>query len=425
MNTNYDILIIGGGMVGATLACALADSPLKIGIIENQATPTLPVDTDAYDLRVSAITLATQIIFRNLGVWNDITTHRHQPLRAIEVWEADQTETSGTRSISDNSATIHFDSAEIGTPALGFIIENRVILATLWQEIRRHHNIEIFSSAQVESLSATDTQAQVRLKQGQVLSAHLLVGADGAQSFVRQGAGIETHGWGYDQKGIVATVTISKPHGECAFQRFLPTGPLAFLPLMGQQCSIVWSCTTDTADRLLDMDDSRFIAALQTAFGYRLGEILNVSVRTAFPLSLSHATSYVQPRIAIVGDAAHHIHPLAGQGVNMGLADAATLAQVILTACAKGKDIGAFGELRRYERSRKGANIAMLVVTDSLQRLFGAASNPVKMLRNFGLRSLDKVPVIKKQIMLQALGITGDLLTLAYAAPTAKYPCKI
>ncbi|HLQ24768.1 MAG TPA: UbiH/UbiF/VisC/COQ6 family ubiquinone biosynthesis hydroxylase [Acidiferrobacterales bacterium] len=405
MRTDYDILIAGGGIVGTTLACALATPGLTVGLIDDHSPSPLPImdtaDTD-YDLRVSAITLASRNIFQNLNAWTGMQRTRVSPMREMQVWDA------GGR------GAIHFDSAEIGEPCLGFIIENRVILAALFDCLQTFTDIEHLYPATIENIQVDKTGAQTQLKDGRKLRARLLVGADGAQSHVREEAGIHTHGWSYGQKAIVATVTTSRPHNETAWQKFLPTGPLAFLPLNHQhRCSIVWSTDAGNAEILLRWEDAVFINALQTAFGDRLGEITSVSARAGFPLALSHAESYVQPRLALVGDAAHSVHPLAGQGVNLGIADACSLAEIILDAHMDKKDIGAYSILRRYERWRKGDNLTMLAITDGLNRLFGISATPVKRLRNIGLNAVNSMALIKNLLMRHATGLQGDLPNLS------------
>ncbi len=323
-------------------------------------------------------------------------------MREMRVWDA------------SGQGAIHFDSAEIGEPCLGFIIENRVISAALFDRLQTFADVECLHPATIETMHIDEAGAQTQLKDGRKLRARLLVGADGAQSRIRELAGIHTKGWSYGQKAIVATVTISRPHNETAWQQFLPTGPLAFLPLNCQhRCSIVWSTDAGNAEILFRCEDSMFIKELQAAFGDRLGTITAVSARAGFPLTLNHADSYVQPRLALIGDAAHSVHPLAGQGVNLGIADACSLAEIILAAHTNKKDIGAYAVLRRYERRRKGDNLAMLAITDGLNRLFGISATPVKQLRNIGLNAVNGVALIKNLLMRHATGLHGDLPSLS------------
>jgi 2-octaprenylphenol hydroxylase len=244
-----------------------------------------------------------------------------------------------------------------------------------------------------------------------------VIGADGPRSRVRQQASIDLTAWGYAQQAIVATVAPEQSHASTAWQRFLATGPLAFLPLADGRCSIVWSVDSEQADILLAHEDARFLEALATAFGDRLGAVVATSTRAAFPLQRAHAKRYVDSRIALIGDAAHTVHPLAGQGVNLGLLDAAVLAEVLLDADGAGRDIGSVPVLRRYERWRKGDNLAMLAVTDGLKRLFGNSMVAVARMRNLGLDVTDSVRPVKNMFMRRAAGLEGDLPRLARGLP--------
>ncbi|MCK4951347.1 MAG: UbiH/UbiF/VisC/COQ6 family ubiquinone biosynthesis hydroxylase [Gammaproteobacteria bacterium] len=397
----YDVLIAGGGMVGASLACALGNSGLKVALIEPADFPQAPAIDDPYGLRVSAITLASQCIFQNLGVWDTIKANRISPFREMHTWDA------------GGDGRIHFDSAEIGEATLGHIIENQLIQAALYQRCRDFENIDIIQQNAVQLYEVGEDQVDLQLKSGMELKTRLLVGADGRDSDIRKLAGIATTGWEYQQTAVVASVTPEKPHQETAWQRFLSSGPLAFLPLGNGDCSIVWSTTPDEANRLLELPEDEFCQQLEDAFESKLGKILHTGSRAAFPLRLQHATDYVKPRIALVGDAAHAIHPLAGQGVNLGLLDAATLAEVLLQSVEQGKDPGAYGVLRRYERWRKGENLSMMFAMDGFKKVFGSDIAPVRLLRNMGLNFADQVVPLKNQIMIRAMGLQGDFPALA------------
>jgi 2-octaprenylphenol hydroxylase len=397
-SADYDVVVVGGGMVGATLACALGGSPLKVAVLERHAPATPPTADD--DLRVSAITLASRALFDSTGAWPGIERRRAGCVREMRVWDA------------GGSGEIHFAAAELGEVCLAYIIQNSVIVAALHERLARFTNVHVVTGEVAAVVPARP--AEVHLLDGRRLAARLLVGADGAGSLVRLAAGIDTQELPMRQKGIVATVRTGHPHEQTAWQRFLPTGPLAFLPLADPHaCSIVWSADDRRADELMTLNDADFLAELATAFGDRLGELLGTSARAAFPLALSHAKRYIEDGIALVGDAAHTVHPLAGQGVNLGLLDAAALAEVVLDAEHAHKDIGAHHVLRRYERWRKGENLTMIAVTGGFRYLFGNAWPGVTSLRNLGLSLADSASPLKRFIMRRAAGLEGDLPRLA------------
>jgi len=400
MSDHFDLVIVGAGMVGSTLACSLGNTSLRIGVLE--ANPLQTVwDKDSVDLRVSAITAASQQIFRQLGVWEEMVTLRVSPFREMYVWDA------------GGDGAIHFDSADIGEDRLGHIVENRVIQKTLLDKMMALENVEFICPARLSSMQISTDVADLHLEDGRQITTGLVVGADGGNSQVRQMAGIETQGWSYDQKAVVAAVKTTASHRETAWQRFLPEGPLAFLPLSNGGCSIVWTTSPEHADALLNMNEHRFMLELTQAFDSKLGQIVECGPRAAFPLRLQHVNNYVKDRLALIGDAAHTIHPLAGQGVNLGLLDAAVLSEVLGNASEKGHDIGAFHILRRYERWRKGDNLIVMAVMDGFNRLFGSSIDPVRRIRNFGLDLTNVVMPVKNQIILHAMGMKGDLPRLA------------
>jgi len=400
MTGHFDVVIVGAGMVGSTLACSLEQTALRIGIVEALPPPTT-WDPDSIDLRVSAVTAASQQIFKGLGVWDQMVVQRVSPFREMHVWDA------------GGDGAIHFDSADIGEDRLGYIIENRVIQQALLDKVMTLGNIEFICPAKLMSMTVNAESVDLQLEGGRRLSTKLIVGADGGNSQVRQFAGIGTRGWLYDQKAVVATVKTSKSHRETAWQRFLPDGPVAFLPLSNGWCSIVRTTTPAHADELLDMDEDAFMRELTKAFDAKLGQIVECGPRAAFPLRLQHVNAYVKERLALIGDAAHTIHPLAGQGVNLGLLDAAALSEVLGDASEKGHDIGAYHVLRRYERWRKGDNLLIMAVMDGFKRLFGSSIDPVRSIRNLGLNLTNAMMPVKNQIMLRAMGLKGDLPRLA------------
>ncbi len=400
MKADYDVVVVGAGMVGATLTLALSEKGLRVAVIE-ACEPQLEWPAGSHDLRVSAVTEASGQIFRSLGVWQTMVVSGVSPFSDMHVWDA------------GGGGEIHFDCAGIGAASLGHIIENRVIQAALVGRLQRQGRADWFCPDTVDAFDVSEERVSITLASGGQLSARLLAAADGGRSRIREMAAIETRGWRYDQTAVVATVKTEKPHQETAWQRFLETGPLAFLPLSDGQSSIVWSTSPEQAASLLTLDDEVFCAELAKAFDYRLGAVTATGSRAAFPLQLQHAKNYVLPRLALVGDAAHTIHPLAGQGVNLGLLDAATLAEVLAEASAMKRDPGAMPVLRRYERWRKGDNLLTMAVMDGFKRLFGAQSAPLRWLRNRGLSLVDSMEPVKHQIMYQAMGFRGDLPQIA------------
>ncbi len=399
---HYDIVIVGGGMVGSALACALSNnSTLNIAIIESRE-PEPNWDNKSFDQRVSAITRGSQHLFEQLGVWETMQADRISPYSEMFVWDA------------TGDGHIHFDCADVGEPNLGHIIENRVITRALTQHVEQLDNVRVFCPAKPKRLTqnpdTTSTKrnsVQLELGDGVALECDLIVGADGGNSWVRQQAGIEIVTRNYNQQAVVTTVKTSLPHQETAWQRFLPTGPLAFLPLTEGYSSIVWSTTPEQAQELLELDEEEFKASLANAFDHKLGDIIELGPRAAFPLKGQHAKHYVKPHLALVGDAAHTIHPLAGQGVNLGFADISKLAEVILEDKSNGKATGSFKTLRRYERSRRGDNLLMLESMGAFKTLFSNENTGLSKLRNLGLNITNKVAPAKHLFMRHAMGLSN------------------
>ncbi|MDH5591956.1 MAG: UbiH/UbiF/VisC/COQ6 family ubiquinone biosynthesis hydroxylase [Gammaproteobacteria bacterium] len=388
MTAHYDVIIVGGGMVGATLAVALSEqTSLKIALIEAQS-PSPISEQDAPDLRVSALTRASETLLKNLNIWQHLISCRISQFTDMRVWE------------TSNSA-LHFDSADIDQPLLGHIIENRHLQQACLTQCKQIATIDILCPAKPQALIGN----RLTLEDGRHLSADLIVGADGAHSPLREWANIETHGWDYQQSAVVCTVTTEKPHQHTAWQRFLPEGPLAFLPLANpHQCSIVWSNSTEEAESLQRLNDEAFTDKLSLAFEKTLGDIVTISQRASFPLKLRHADHYVESGFALVGDAAHTIHPLAGQGVNIGLLDAATLAEIVIEAHQKGRNIGSLHTLKKYQRKRKGDNLAMQLTMDAFKRVFGSDLAPLRWARRFGLKTVNQSTLLKNLFIHQASG---------------------
>jgi len=409
----YDVVVVGGGMVGTALAIALAsqpvDKPLRIALIEAQAPTSMPKigKNTAFEPRVSALTQASRQLLNNIGVWPHIARQRYGLMQQMKVWDADGT------------GHIEFRAEDIGQSELGFIVENHITVAALFERLQEFDNIELIAPARIEGLGIFQQgQRNVSLDDGRELFARLVVGADGAMSRVRELAGISHQEKSYQQSAIVTTVKTQRPHQHTAWQRFLETGPLAFLPLRScegddHSCSIVWSLDDEELDAKLALDDEAFAATLARAFEHRLGDIIAVDKRFAFPLRQRHADLYVQPGLALVGDAAHTIHPLAGQGVNLGLMDAAVLTEELIRACQRQLELGELSVLQRYQRRRRGDNALMMGTMSGFKRLFGEPALPVRWLRNTGMNWLNELSPLKNRVAANAMGLSGDLPALA------------
>ncbi|MCU7798775.1 MAG: UbiH/UbiF/VisC/COQ6 family ubiquinone biosynthesis hydroxylase [gamma proteobacterium symbiont of Lucinoma myriamae] len=390
----YDIIIVGGGMVGATMACALGNSALKVAVIEARQS-NFDWPENSHDIRVSALTHASQHIFENLGVWQSMQHDGVAAYNKMSVWDA------------SGQGQIHFDSVDVGQMDLGHIVENRVIQKALQNKLAEFDNIDLLMPLQLQSMSLDKAGVELITSDGQHLSTELVVGADGANSWVRKQAGIALNSWAYQQTAVVCNVQTSESHQDTCWQQFMPEGPLAFLPLADGQSSIVWSTTEEKSQALVNMDEQSFNQELQMTFGSTLGRIQLTSERGAFPLRLRHAKHYVEEHLALVGDAAHTVHPLAGQGVNLGLLDAVVLAEEVLRAHEKKRALGAMSTLRRYERRRKADNVAMLAAMDAFKRLFSNDITLLKLLRNTGLNLADKFSPFKNLMIKRAMGHSG------------------
>lgn len=401
MKTRYDVLIVGGGMVGSALACALGDSGLSVAVLERQ----LPRSFDPaqlHDLRVSALSIASERFLENIGAWEGIRSRRNCPYRRMKVWER-----------SSTAAATEFDAAEIGHDHLGYIVENRLIQIALLDRLKDFANIDLISPAPTARIDYSPGATLVQLEDGNELIGRLVVAADGGDSRVRQAAGIGVTKWDYEQQALVASVTTAYGQQDITWQQFTPTGPLAFLPLSGNNASLVWYNTPNQVKRLQALPDTQFLEQLLATFPAELGCITQIQGRSSFPLRRQHAQQYVKEGVALVGDAAHMIHPLAGQGVNIGLLDAASLAEVLLAAHVAGESLCSLDVLSRYEKQRRRHNLLMMQVMDGFYRVFSNDIGPLKMLRNAGLGLAGRLPPARNRVMEFAMGLRGDLPSLA------------
>ena len=388
-----DVIIIGGGMVGLTLALALEHSGLKVAVIEGHLPePQLP---DIPENRVSAINLASQTLLTRLQAWPSDTS-RLGPYTDMQVWEA------------DSAAQIEFSASMVQQPHLGHIVENRVLQLSLLARAKRSPHITLHMPAKAHTVSVSEQGAFVLLDNGLPITGRLLVGADGARSWLREQLQPQMVTWDYDHSALVATLHTAEPHQQTARQIFRDQDILAFLPLAdAHQCSIVWSCPPALASERLALSDTDFNKAIAHAFDMRLGACQVLGPRMAIPLTARYSQQFCGPRWALIGDAAHTVHPLAGQGVNLGLQDAAALAQTLSQLHQEGKDIGSHAQLRAFERWRKAEAVTLLVAMEGLKRLFGQRNPWLRSLRGLGLNLTNKLTPLKRQLAAQALGTTG------------------
>lgn len=401
-HTEYDIVIAGGGMVGLAMALALADTSLRVALVDQKAPrPSAelpPLDEPRFDNRVSALTPASAAFLDELGVWSPLARLRLCPYTRMEVWDAD-----GTGSIS-------FDARELHAESLGYLVENSLVTAVLADGLARS-KVDTHYGSGFAGLEREAEGWTLRLQDGRSFGGKLLIGADGGASRIREWAGLRTRGWSYEQQALVTTFRTELPHEATARQVFMRTGPLAFLPLRlqgedaGHHSSIVWSCDPELAQELLALEPDEFAGRCARAFEHRLGALDILNPVQSFPLRQLHAVDYVLPQLALIGDAAHTIHPLAGQGVNLGLADAKSLAAVVRRALAQGRDYASLQTLSRYQRERKPLNLGMMLGMEGFKRLFGSNELALRWLRNNGLALVDGLGPIKQTIARYATGL--------------------
>ncbi len=393
---NYDVVIAGGGLAGASLACALAPAGLRIAVVE--AVPLKSESQPSYDDRIIALAYGSQRILAGLGVWPEIAARDATPIERIHV--------------SDRG---HFGIARLtreqaGTEALGYVVPTRVLGEALYAFLAARTQVTMLCPAQVSALKTGGRAAGVTVRSdaGETrLNARLVVIADGGRSQLRELAGIRAQVRDYHQTAILSTVTPELPHRNTAYERFTETGPLAFLPTRKNRFALVWTARRDEVDALMALSDQEFLDRLQARFGYRAGRLSRLGRRNAYPLQLVRISDPVAPRVVAVGNAAHAIHPIAGQGFNLGLRDVAALAEVIHDAHRAGLDIGGDALLTGYAQWRRRDTRATIAFTDGLVRVFSNDFAPAVVMRGLGLLAVDNLPFVKRLLMRQAMGLTG------------------
>jgi len=390
-------------MVGASLACALGNQPLRVGVIE--AVPFRSESQPSYDDRSIALAYGARKIFEGMGLWQQVA-EIVTPIKKIHV--SDRGHFGSTR----------MDAAREGYPALGYVVENRDIGQLFATTLASLPNVELICPATLQNFTINANDAEVVIERDgkiETLTTKLIVGADGGRSVVRQLAGIDHTSDDYNQNAVIANVTPGKDHQNIAYERFTDSGPLALLPMSGGRCSLVWTVDRENIGAVMEWDDGTFLARLQERFGMRLGLLQKVGRRNAYPLALVRTDEHIRPRLALIGNAAHVLHPIAGQGFNLGIRDVAALAQVIVEA--KDDDIGALSVLNQYEQWRKRDQDCVTGLTDGLVRIFSNQITPLVIARNSGLLAMDMIPPVKRMLMRQTMGLAGKLPKLARGIP--------
>lgn len=398
----YDVVVIGGGLAGLTQAIALASHGIRVAVIDRE-DPARAVHA-GFDGRVSAIALASQRMLAAIGLWQHVS--EAQPMWDIRV------------SDGDSLLFVHYDHAALGNEPFGYLVENRVMRLAQQAAVDELPLLQLFAPMAVRRIErgipGSGAAASVELKDGRRLQARLVIGADGRQSFVREGAGIRTVEWSYRQSGIVCTVAHELPHDGAAQERFLPAGPFAILPMTDDEngvhrSSLVWTEPTERAEAIMALDDGGFNTEMRRRFGDGYGDAHVVGPRWSYPLAFLHAERYTDHRLALIGDAAHGIHPIAGQGLNLGLRDIAALTEALVDARGLGLDLGQADVLERYARWRRTDTLVLSAVTDGLTRLFSNDIAPVRVVRDLGLGLVDRILPLKKFFMRHAMGDVGTL----------------
>ena len=406
MTTDYDILIIGGGMVGASLGVALAPLPLRVGLIE--AVEFGSAAQPSYDDRTVALSYGSKRIFESLGVWSRLEARGATAIQRIHI------------SDRGHFGFARLDAREAAVEALGYVVENRALGQALKPALAETANLTVICPASVEDVAFAGDAASVTFRRGgklETLSARLVVAADGGASPVRNRTGIETRRTDYHQTALVTNVTPEQSHGNVAYERFTANGPLAFLPMSENRCAVVWSLPPEKVEALLTLDEASFMTALQEQFGTRLGRLLKVGKRAAYPLALTRVSEHIRPRLVLIGNAAHTVHPVAGQGFNLGLRDVAVLAQVLNEAQRAGRDLGELAVLKDYADWRRRDNLAISTFTDGLVRTFSNDLAPLSLVRSLGLVAVDLFPPAKRMLLRLSMGLAGRLPRLARGLP--------
>ena len=385
-----DVAIAGGGMIGAACALALARKGFEVVLIEAREPAPWRAE-DREDLRVIALAPSSAKLLDELGVWQTVHDARVSPYSRMHVWDA------------ESGGELHFDAANEGRAVLGWIVENKLLLSTSWQALDAA-GVQRICPGELRDFETRTDRVSLELREGQPLSARLLVIADGAKSALRDKAGVSTRERDYTQRAVVAHVSTERPHEATAWQRFLPGGPIALLPLSDGRSSIIWTLPEAEAQRVLSMDDPAFCEAVGFASDFRLGRITGTAPRASFPLRLQLAKSYATERCVLLGDAAHAVHPLAGQGANLGLRDVAELVSVLGEAHGARRDFAAPHVLQRYARRRRSADTLDALSFDALARLFALRAPPLVTLRGIGMRAVDALAPLKRRLSEHAAG---------------------
>jgi len=407
MKNDSNILIVGGGLSGPILALALAQAGLKVTVIDTLEQKVRK--NAAFDGRSYAVALTSQRLLSGTGVWDVVADHS-QPILEIKV-------TDGRAGEGPSPFFMHFDHAEIEEGPMGYMVQDRFLRRALLDAMNRTNGVTHISGQTVTNQVVTSSGANVTLSSGKVVHGALIVGADGRSSGTASRAGIKRSGWGYDQTALVCAIAHEKPHHGIAHQFFMPPGPLAILPLPGNVSSIVWSETAKNAAAFSALSDNEYVTMLRPRFGDFLGEINLAGKRFTYPLSLSLALNLAADRVALIGDAAHGVHPIAGQGLNAGMRDIAALAEVIIDANRRGEDIGSPNVLGRYEQWRRFDNTTLAIATDTFNRLFSNDNAGLRGLRDIGMGIVNAIPGLRRSFIREAAGLTGTLPRLMQGKP--------